>query len=157
MPKVSVDLIADVLQNNSFEPDMITKLLKEIEHQAEIVAEEEKATREPPVKKQFVIVISDPRGLIPEEGFVGWIAQIPEVESPATTMERLERAAFEFNISKKGRKNPAKTVAEACEAVGSKFLKEQEISIKNKIPVTVLKTDNTLPEIADDFEGATSA
>ncbi len=156
MPKVSVDLIADVLQNNEIEPDVITKLIKEIEQQAEIAAEEEKASREPPVKKQFVIVVSDPRGVMPEEDFVGWIAQIPESDSPATTMERIERAAFEFNISKKGRKHPAKTVGEACEAVGAKFFKEQAISIKNKIPVTVLKTDNQLPEIEDDFEGATS-
>lgn len=153
MAKVDVDIIADVLINNQFEPDVISKLIKEIENQQEIVAEEEKATREPPVKKQWVMIISDPRGTLPEdEDYVGFIAQIPEDDDVATTTERLNKAAFEFNISKKGRKNPAKTFSEACQVVGQKFLKEQEIAIKTKMPVTVLRTDNKLPEITIEDE-----
>ncbi|MCH6258044.1 hypothetical protein MLD52_15900 [Puniceicoccaceae bacterium K14] len=153
MAKVDVDVIADVLINNQFEPDVISKLIKEIESQQQVVAEEEKATREAPVKKQWVVIVSDPRGTLPEdEDYVGFVAQIPESEDIATTTERLNRAAFEFNISKKGRKNPVKTVAEACQAVGQKFLKEQEIAIKTKLPVTVLRTDNKLPEITVEDE-----
>ena len=37
--------------------------------------------------------------------------------------------------------------AEACEAVGAKFQKEQNVAIKTKLPVTILKTDNVLPKI----------
>lgn len=151
MPKVDVDIIADVLINNQFEPDVISKLLQEIENQQEIVAEEEKATREPPVKKQWVIVVSDPRGTLPEgEDYVGFVAQIPEDEDVATTTDRLEKAAFEFNISKKGRKNPVKTLSEACQAVGTKFTKEQDIFIKTKLPVTVLRTDDKIAEITEE-------
>lgn len=151
MPKVSVELIHEVLTNNNLEPDTIVKLLKQIEEQAAAEAEAEKATRDPVVKKQFVMIISDPKGTIPDEDYVGWIAQIPEDDPVGETMDRLIRASYEYNISKKGRRYPVKTVGEACEAVGGRFLKEQNISIKNKIPVTILKTDNKIPEIESDF------
>ena len=151
MPKVSVELIHEVLSNNSLEADIIQKVIKEIEAQAELEAEAEKANREPVVKKQFVMILSDPRGTVPDEDYVGWVAQIPEDDSPGVTMERIIRASYEYNISKKGRKYPVKSIGEACEAVGTRFLKEQDISIKTKIPVTIIKTDNVIPEIEDDF------
>lgn len=151
MPKVSVELIHQVLSDNQLEPDTITKLLKQIEEQAAAEAEAEKANREPTVKKQFVIIVSDPRGTLPDEDYVGWVAQIPEDDPVGDTMDRLIRASYEYNISKKGRKYPVKTVGEACEAVGARFLKEQNLAIKNKIPVSVIKTDNKIPEIESDF------
>lgn len=151
MPKVSVELIHEVLTNNHLEPDTILTVLKQIEEQAAAEAEAEKANRDPVVKKQFVIVVSDPRGTIPDEDYVGWVAQIPEDDPVGETMDRLIRASYEYNISKKGRRYPVKSVGEACEAVGARFLKEQNLAIKNKVPVTVLRTDNKIPEIESDF------
>ncbi len=151
MPKVSVELIHEVLTNNNLEPDTIQLLLKQIEEQAAAEAEAEKANKEPTVKKQFVLIVSDPNGTIPDEDYVGWVAQIPEDDPVGDTMDRLIRATYEYNISKKGRKYPCKTVGEACEAVGARFLKEQNLAIKNKVPVTVLRTDNKIPEIESDF------
>ncbi|MDQ8202024.1 hypothetical protein [Pelagicoccus sp. SDUM812003] len=151
MAKVSVELIHEVLSSNELEPEVIQKVLKQIEEQAAAEAEAEKANREPPVKKQFVMIVSDPRGTLPDEDYVGWVAQIPEDDNVGTTLEKLIRASYEYNISKKGRKYPVKSIGEACEAVGARFLKEQGIAIKTKIPVTVLKTDNKIPEIESDF------
>lgn len=151
MPKVSVELIHQVLADNEVEPDTITKLIKQIEEQAAAEAEAEKANREPPVKKQFVLLVSDPRGTLPDEDYVGWVVQIPEDDPVGETTERIIRASYEYNISKKGRKYPVKTIGEACEAVGARFLKEQSVAIKNKIPVSVIKTDNKIPEIESDF------
>ena len=151
MPKVSVELIHEVLSSNNLDNEVIQKVIKDIETQAELEAEAQKANREPPVKKQFVMIVSDPNGNMPDEDYVGWVVQIPEDDSPGTTLEKLFRASYEFNISKKGRKYPVKSVGEACEAVGSRFLKEQGIAIKTKTPVTIVKTDNKIPEIEDDF------
>lgn len=151
MPKVSVELIHQVLSDNQLEPDTINKLINQIEEQAAAEAEAEKANREPTVKKQFVIIVSDPRGTLPEEDYVGWVAQIPEDDPVGDTVDRLIRASYEYNISKKGRKYPVKTVGEACEAVGARFLKEQSLAIKNKVPVSIIKTDNKIPEIESDF------
>lgn len=151
MPKVSVELIHEVLSNNSLEPETIQKVLQQIEEQAAAELEAEKANQEPTVKKQLVLLISDPRGLIPDHDFVGWAFKIPEDDTPILALEKLIRASYEYNISKKGRKYPVKSVGEACEAVGSRFLKEQGLSVLNKVPVTILKTDNKIPEIESDF------
>lgn len=70
--------------------------------------------------------------------------QIPDNESPVTTLERIFRGAYDFNASKKGRLYPAKTVGEAIENVPAKFFKEAEVWVKNKTPVLVLKTDNII-------------
>lgn len=157
MPKVSVELIHEVLSANNLDQETIQKVLAEIEKQAEAEAEAAKSEREPQQKKQFILLVSDPRGTIPDEDYVGWIVQIPEDDSPDTTMDKLFRASYEYNISKKGRRHPVKSVGEACEAVGTRFLKEQDLAIKTKIPVTILKTDNKIPEIEADFAGAADA
>ncbi len=149
MPKVSIELIAEAMSNNEVAPDVINKIMKDIERLAQVEAEEAKASREPPVKKQFIIVLSDPRGILPDEDFVGWVTQIPENDNPGVTVERIKRSAYEYNISKKGRKYPVRSIGEACEAVGAKFQKEQGISIKTKLPVTVIPTDNVLPQIEE--------
>lgn len=144
--KVSSELVHEVLTNNQLEPDTIQRVLAQIERQAAAEAEAERANREPVQKKQFVLIVSDPYGKIPKEDFVGWVAQIPEDDPVNGTMDRLFRATYEYNISKKGRKYPCKTVGESCEAVGARFLKEQGISIKNKVPVSIVVTDNRIPK-----------
>jgi len=37
------------------------------------------------MKKQWVILVSDLSTGLPKDDFVGWVLQIPEDESPATT------------------------------------------------------------------------
>lgn len=153
MPKVSFEAVAEVLAANNLDNETISKVLKELEAQAQAELEEAKASREPAVKKQWVMVVSDPRGTLPDEDYVGWVAQIPEDDSPAETLPRIIAAAHEFNISKKGRKYPVKSIGEACEAVSAKFMKEQGVVIKTKLPVTVLRTDNALPDPPEEFDG----
>jgi hypothetical protein len=105
--------------------------------------EEEKP---PAVKKQFVILVSDPDGRLPKYDFVGWVLQIPDSESPATTLDRIHRSSYDFNTTKKGQLLPVKTIGEAIENVPGKFFKETEVWVKTKTPVLVLKTDNDIPK-----------
>jgi hypothetical protein len=100
----------------------------------------------PALKKQFVILISDPDGRLPEgNDFAGWVLQIPENESVMTATERIHKAAYEFNTTKKGRLMPARTVGEAIEHIPAKHFKEAGLFVKTKIPVLMLKTDNEIP------------
>jgi hypothetical protein len=99
----------------------------------------------PAVKKQFVILVSDPDGKLPKDDFAGWVLQIPESESPATVEERIIRGAYEYNATKKGRLYPTKTIGEALENIPAKHFKETEIWVKTKTPVLVLRTDNEIP------------
>ncbi len=145
MAKIEIELVAEVLQENDLDKSTVDRIVRQLTRAAEKAADEAAAEREPQVKKQWVIVLSDPRGDIPDEDFVGWVLQIPENDAPATAAERLVRSAHTYNATRRGQKYPAKSFAEACEVVGGKFLKENSVSVKTKLPVTVLKTDNELP------------
>lgn len=146
MPKVDVELVAEVLKHNEVDPKLLHQIMEEIA--AEMKKEEQlaEAERVPPVKKQFVIMLSDPQGEVVQEDLVGWVVQIPENDSPMTVPERIIKSAYQFNASRKGRKYPVKSIGEACEVVGTKFQKEHHVSIKTKLPVSIIKTDNVLPQ-----------
>ena len=61
-------------------------------------------------------------------------------------LERIAKAAYDFNASRRGRALPVKTVGEAMETVPAKNFKEVELWVKTKTPVQVLSTDNVLPK-----------
>ena len=144
MAKIDVSKVAEILKKNQIDPSVLRRVIEEMNLAVQPdPGEEEKL---PPVKKQFIIVISDPNGSMPKNDFVGWVLQIPESESPATTAERVIRATYDYNASKKGRLLPAKTVGEALENVPGKFFKETEVWVKTKEPVLVLRTDNEIPK-----------
>lgn len=143
MAKVDIDLVKVVacqkLNPSSKELDaFLTELSQR--------AEEMKPEREAAVKKQFVFLLSDPKGRFKgDTDYVGWVVQIPEDENPATALEKLHLGAYDFNRSAKGRRYPLGNVAEACEFGSAKIFKEHKIWIKSKEPVLVVRTNNKLP------------
>jgi hypothetical protein len=143
MPKIDVSKVAEILQRNHIEPAVLRRIIEEINHLVQPdPAEEDKP---PPVKKQWVILVSDPGQKLPREDLVGWVVQIPENESPVTTPERVFRGAYDFNATKRGRLLPVKTVGEALENVPAKHFKEAELWVRTKTPVLLLRTDNRIP------------
>ncbi|MEM1223222.1 MAG: hypothetical protein AAGH40_10685 [Verrucomicrobiota bacterium] len=144
MPSIDIDTLKQILQRN--EPDIrkVAEIMQDIQMEIQAL-EEERANRPPPVKKQFVVMLSDPDGKLSEGDITGWVAQIPEEDSPATTPDRVIRAAYEFNATPKGRRIPVQTVGEACEVVTAKLLKEQNVWIKTKTPVLAVTVNNQIP------------
>src|SRR4051812_39475249 len=117
MPKIDVSKVAEILKKNHLDPAVLRRVIEEMN----VAVQPDNAEEKPPaVKKQFVIVISDPERRLPKNDFVGWVLQLPENDSPATTPDRVFRAAYDFNASKKGRLLPVKTVGEALENVPAK-------------------------------------
>lgn len=112
----------------------------------------EKPEKQPQVKKQWVVMVSDPAGKLEGIDLVGWVFQIPEEDSPATTQGRIHEAAYAYNRSKRGRLHPVQTIGEAVENVKGGQFKEQELWVKTKTPVLVLRTDNEIPGV-DGLEG----
>jgi hypothetical protein len=143
MPKIDVNKVAEILQKNHIEPSVLRRILEEIHHLVQPDPAEENLP--PPVKRQWVILLSDPDHRLPKDDFVGWVVQIPETESPVTTTERIYRGAYDFNTTKRGRLLPAKTVGEAFENVPARHFKEAELWVKTRTPVIVLRTDNRIP------------
>ena len=143
MPKIEVNKVAEILKKNDIAPAVLRRIIEEMNLAVQPEPGEE--DKPPAVKKQFVILVSDPDRKLPKHDFVGWVLQIPENESVATTQERIFRGAYDYNTTKKGRLLPAKTVGEAVESVPAKFFKEAEVWVKTKTPVLMLKTDNEIP------------
>jgi len=144
MAKIDVSKVAEILKKNHLDPAVLRRVIEEMNLAVQPDPGEEE--KPPAVKKQSVLLVSDPAGRLPKSDFVGWVLQIPENESPATTQERIFRGAYDYNTTKKGRLYPAKTVGEALENVPAKFFKEADLWVKTKTPVLVLKTDNEIPK-----------
>jgi len=145
MAKIDVAKVADILRQNRLEPAVMRRILEQINSVTEKAAEAEDQ-KPPAVKKQFVVLISDPEGAMPSTDFVAWVVQVPEDASPLSTQERIAKAAYDFNASRRGRALPVKTVGEAMETVPAKNFKEVDLWVKTKTPVQVLSTDNVLPK-----------
>lgn len=147
--KVEVELIKMILKRRKEPVDPsnerdVNALIQEIQNEAAAL-EEGADEKEKKAKQQFVVVVYDPEGELEGKEFTGSVVQIPEDESVYTAIERLQRAGYEFNTTKKGRRMPVKTIGEICEHVPAKVLKEQKIAVKTKEPVFLLRTDGILP------------
>jgi hypothetical protein len=145
MAKIEIAKVADILRQNELEPAVMRRILEQINKVTEedAAGEEEKP---PSAKKQFIIVASDPDGVLADVELAGWVLQIPEEASPLSLMERVHKAAYDFNASRRGRKLPVETIGEAFESVPAKNFKDVEVWVKTKTPVLVLSTDNKLPK-----------
>ena len=144
MPKIEVNKVAEILKKNELSPAVLRRVVEEMNLAVQPNGDDEE--KPPAIKKQFVIVVSDPEGRMPKHDFVGWVLQIPETESVATTLDRIFRSSYDFNTTKKGRLMPVKSVGEAIENVPAKFFKEADLWVKNKTPILVIKTNNDIPK-----------
>ncbi len=144
MAKIDVNKVAEILKKNHIDPALLRKVVEEMNLAVQPEGGDDE--KPPAIKKQFVIVVSDPDGKMPKTDLVGWVLQIPESESPATTADRVFRSAYDFNTTKKGQLLPVKTVGEAIENVPAKFFKETDVWVKTKTPVLVMKTNNEIPK-----------
>lgn len=144
MPKIEVNKVAEILKKNELSPAILRRVIEEMNLAVQPDGDDEE--KAPAIKKQFCIIISDPDGRMPKHDFVGWVVQIPETESVATTLDRVFRSSYDFNTTKKGRMMPVKTVGEALENVPGKAFKEADLWVKTKTPVLVIRTDNSIPK-----------
>lgn len=148
MAKIEVNQVAEILKKHKIEPSLLREIVEAMNEVTQPAADED--IKPPAPKKQFVIVLSDPEGKLPQKEMTGWVVQIPENASPFSTNDRIFKGAYDFNASKKGRMLPVKSIGEALESVGAKYFKESELWVKTKLPVGVVVTDNILPK--DEFK-----
>jgi hypothetical protein len=142
MPKIDINMAAEILKKNQLEPATLRRVIEEMN----LAVQPDPGEETPPaIKKQFVILVSDPDGNLPDFDFAGWVLQVPENESPVTVTERITRGAYDFNASKRGRMMPVRTIGEAIECVPTKHFKEAEVWVKTKTPVLVIRTNNQIP------------
>ena len=144
MPKIDVNKVAEILKKNHIDPAVLRRVVEEMN--LAVQPDPGEGEQPPPVKKQYAILLSDPDERMPKGDFTGWVLQIPESESPASSQERLLKGTFDYNASKRGALSPAKTVGDALENVPARFFRDVELWVKTKTPVVVLRTDNEIPK-----------
>jgi hypothetical protein len=144
MAKIDVNKVAEILKKNHIDPAVLRRVVEEMN--LAVQPDPGDGDQAPPVKKQYIILVSDPAGKMPKADLTGWVLQIPENESPASVEERLLKGTYDYNASKKGRLYPAKTVGDAVENVPGKFFREVELWVKTKEPVLVLRSNNEIPK-----------
>ncbi len=141
--KITVSQVTEVLNKNEIEPATKRKIIEDLNLAAQPDSAEEKP---PAVKKQFVVLVSDPEGKLPSSSeFTAWVLQIPEADSVATAPDRIIDAACRYNATRKGQQFPVRTVGEAIENLPAYFFKEQDVWVKTKTPALVNKTSNAIP------------
>ena len=72
MPKIDVSKVAEILKKNQIDPAVLRRVIEEMNIAVQPDTGEEKP---PAVKKQWVIVLSDPESRLPKGDFVGWVLQ----------------------------------------------------------------------------------
>lgn len=140
--KIDYEIIQEILQTKSaLGADEVTKLCDAIRNEANSRA----VPRETRPRKPFVLLVSDPNGVIPEGiELTGWALQVEEDKGILTIPESLQTIAHNFNASPKGEKLPAETIGDVFDAASGKLFTEEGITRKNRMPVFVLTTNNKI-------------
>lgn len=152
--KVNIEIVEAALKLEDLDSQKRSQIMNRIKSESEAIkADKEK---EPPVKKQFVIVVNDPYGKIASTGmdFSGWVVQIPEDDAPQTAIAKINQSASDFNCTPKGRKTPLKTVAEFFEFGSQKINKASKLWVKTKEPVLVCLTNGKIEKSYGDTADA---
>ena len=146
--KIDIGLVEMVLRRARLTAVQQEQILEDIWFESKQVVGDD---REPPEKKQFVVILNDPYGKLEETGFEfsGWVVQIPEDDDPHSALEKLHCAAHDFNQTPKGRRMPIKTITEACEFGSAKLFKERKIWVRTKEPVLVLPTNGRIADVEE--------
>src|SRR5690606_36089636 len=74
MPKIDVSKVAEILKKNQLDPALLRRVIEEIKLAVQPDNAEEKL---PPIKRKYVILLSDPEDRLPKHDFAGWVLQMP--------------------------------------------------------------------------------
>ena len=75
--KIDIEIVQMVLKRTSLTELQQSQILEDLKFESKQVVGDD---REPPEKKQFVVILNDPYGKLPKTGFEfsGWVVQIAE-------------------------------------------------------------------------------
>jgi hypothetical protein len=145
--KVELETVQEVITRIT-DPKIAQKVVDALEKQArEEKAEEaavKEAAKEPKIKKRLAVVITYADQKPNVEDFCAFIVQIPEEANHLQIPEKLQQVAKAFNGTKKGQRNPLKTVGETFESASPKFFKTEGLQSKSKYPSVIITARNAL-------------
>jgi hypothetical protein len=140
-----------ILPHSNGDKQLAAKVLKEIQAAAAEEKEERAAAKGPKLKNAFSVLLNDPENVLQGRSFSGWIVQMPEETPQALALDKARAAGHAFNQSKKGRKNPVKTLGEVFADCPRKFWKtdtDTKTVPKTKVQILIQPTDGSLGQPA---------
>lgn len=145
--KVDIDDVEHILTKYKIDRKTIDSVVEEVTAAAED-AKGPNVGNGKKTKYKHLIVASDPDGtktkLLEETPM--WVFKVPEDEKHTEVMGRFFKGVYDFNAkSRKGKKNPVKTVGDGIQTVPTKFFKPNKSPVLTKEQVIVLVTDNKIP------------
>lgn len=141
---MNIDLgtVQEILREQNVDNTVIATVVKELQK----VAAEEKADKEPSGPKQkyqYSIIVNSPTNDL--NNLQGWVVKMPEDQKPSELLAKIQTAvAKQNNNTKKGRKFPLRSLAEAFNGLKRKFSKEESFQPLTKQSVQVIVSDGTI-------------
>lgn len=146
--KVDIADVEHILTKYKLDTKLVEKIVDDAKQAAEDAKPDAGGAAGPKAKYKYLIVASDPTGTLTAtlENVPMWVFKVKEDEKHTDVLPRFFKGVYDFNArSRKGRKNPIKSVGDGIQAVGSKHFKPEKSPIVTKEPVIVLVTDNKIP------------
>jgi hypothetical protein len=141
---LKIEDVIEVLKSQKVPPATLIA----VETELEAIEADKKAEREdskgPKSKNQLNVILFDANGVIPKGDYTAIVVQTKDGDPVGGIMDKIYKSAFDHNASKRGRKHPIKSVADALN-IKRAITKQNNIAFKVKEPVQVLITDNTIP------------
>ena len=138
--KIDIENVIEALKISKVNPDDQDKVVKYLE---KVIEEEKQDRAENKVKKakpELGVILLDNSGEIKNDSISALIYEAPPNSNHNETLDKIKKAAAEFNNTKKGQKQPVKTFSDAFATVKPKQFKTQNLKKKVKHPVICLVT-----------------
>lgn len=144
MSKISIEDVTAALQETKIPKESQGQILNRLQ---QIIAEEQAIKEEnklPKQKNEFGVILFDPEGLVAGKEFTAAVYQIPQGDDHSLVLGKIAQAAGEQNAAAKRKKFQFDTLGSAIQGIKRKFIKEKNVNLKTKNPVTVLISNNKL-------------
>ena len=143
MSKIDINEVIESLKRVAkLDPKVLIAIETDLEKKIE-ETQAEKGSNGPKAKNQFVCVVLDPENHVKGD-ITAFVTQIPETDDAGTALDRLHKAAYEFNSSPKRRGSPITNLGDIGRTK-RKHTKVANIMLKTKEPVRVLVSKGPIP------------
>lgn len=141
--KLTISEVQEALARSNVEPKQQESVINHLQDVLKELDEEKHQNPTPKEKNEFGVIILDENGDIKVDT-AALIYQIEVGQDHNTVPDRIRAVVKEFNSTKKGLKNPIKSVTEAFQYIAPKLFKNNGIIRKTKEITRVLKSNNKI-------------
>lgn len=142
--KLALEDIQQALKAVQVEPEQQIKVLNYLQ---EVIKEHEEHKQDnaaPKAKNEFGVVLYDTNNELNGKEFTASIYTILQGDNHNTVLNRISSAVREQNEAAKRKRNVINSIGTAFQFLKRRFIKEQNVNIKTKVPVRVIISNNQI-------------